>query len=127
MRVFATLVVAAFVTMTGTAAMAQSVKLKAHEIAALLAGNTATGDWEGIRYRQYFAADGTTIFASDGTRSTLGKWRVDVDRDEYQSFWPADAGWEGWYVMEYAGDYYWVSKSTPPTPFEVLEGQRLTE
>ena len=27
--------------------------------------------------------------------------------------------------MEYAGAYYWVSKSTPPTPFRVEEGQQL--
>jgi hypothetical protein len=27
--------------------------------------------------------------------------------------------------MEFSGDWYWVSKSTPPTPFEVLEGEQL--
>jgi hypothetical protein len=27
--------------------------------------------------------------------------------------------------MEYAGDWYWVSKTTPPTPFEIVEGQQL--
>ncbi|MFT6271786.1 MAG: hypothetical protein ACJA0F_000622 [Dinoroseobacter sp.] len=27
--------------------------------------------------------------------------------------------------MEFAGDFYWVSKSTPPTPFAMLEGQKL--
>ena len=37
----------------------------------------------------------------------------------------SDADWAGWYVMEFSGDWYWVSKSTPPTPFEVLEGEQL--
>jgi hypothetical protein len=27
--------------------------------------------------------------------------------------------------MEYAGSYFWVSKATPPTMFEVVEGEQL--
>lgn len=107
------------------AAVAQSVKLKAHEIEALLTGNTATGLWSGVEYKSFFGADGVTFFAQKGARTTRGKWRVDAERDEYQSIWPGDEGWEGWYVMEYAGDFYWVSKSTPPTPFRITPGQDL--
>ena len=106
-------------------AAAQSVKLKAHEIDALLKGNTAIGTWEGAKYRQYFASDGSTIYAQENARSTLGQWRIDAGKDEYQSIWPRDAEWEGWYVMEWAGDYFWVSKKTPPTPFQVVEGEQL--
>lgn len=106
-------------------AAAQSVKLKAAEIAALLEGNTAVGTWDGVAYRQYFAEDGVTIFGQEGARSARGQWRIDTERDEYQSIWPGDAAWEGWFVMEYSGDYFWVSKKTPPTPFTLLEGQRL--
>ena len=106
-------------------AQAQSVKLKPHEIEALLTGNTAVGKWEGASYRQFFDADGSTIYAQDGARSALGQWRVDEERSEYQSIWPRDADWEGWFVMEYAGDFYWVSKSTPPTPFKIEQGQQL--
>ena len=109
----------------GAPVQAQSVKLAGHEIDALLSGNTVVGKWEGVPYRQYFNADGTTIYAQENARSTVGKWRVDPERAEYQSIWPRDADWEGWFVMEYAGDFYWVSKSTPPTPFKVLEGQQL--
>ena len=43
-------------------AQAQSVKLKAHEIDTLLSGNTAVGKWDGTAYRQFFDADGTTIY-----------------------------------------------------------------
>ena len=106
-------------------AAAQSVKLQGYEIRALLTGNTAVGRWEGEKYRQYFDADGSTIYAQDGERSTLGEWRVDDELQEYQSIWPRDADWEGWFVMEYGGEFYWVSKATPPTKFEVLEGQQL--
>lgn len=106
-------------------AHAQAVKLKAHEIDALLSGNTAIGKWDGADYRQYFDPDGTTIYAQTGARSTRGEWRTDMDKDEYQSIWPRDADWEGWFVMEWDGTFYWVSKKTPPTPFELVEGEQL--
>jgi len=112
----------ALIAFAGTA-QAQSVKLQAHEIEALLTGNTAVGTWEGAPYRQFFAADGVTIYAQQGTRSARGEWRV--EGDEYQSHWPGDAEWEGWFVMEYAGQWFWVSKTTPPTPFEILSGEQL--
>ena len=106
-------------------ASAQSVKLQGYEIRALLTGNTAVGRWEGQKYRQFFGDDGVTIYAQEGARSTRGEWRVDDELQEYQSIWPNDADWEGWFVMEFGGTFYWVSKSTPPTPFEILEGQQL--
>lgn len=120
-----TVVVTACFALAALPASAQAVKLKAHEIVALLSGNTAVGTWEGVAYRQFFGADGQTIFAQAGTRSQLGQWRVDAQRDEYQSLWPRDADWEGWFVMEWAGEFFWVSKSTPPTPFRIEDGQQL--
>lgn len=104
-------------------AAAQAVKLQADEIIELLSGNTAIGLWGGTPYRQYFAPDGTTIFAQEGARSARGEWRT--VGEEYQSLWPDDSDWEGWYVMEYLGEYYWVSRATPPTPFDVVPGQQL--
>ena len=95
MKVFGTVAAAAFAGVLATQAAAQSVKLQAHEITALLSGNTAVGRWQGNQYRQFFGADGQTIFAQEGTRSTLGQWRLDLERDEYQSLWPDDAEWEG--------------------------------
>ena len=112
----------AFAVCAGSAD-AQSVKLRGNEIGALLTGNTAVGVWNGTPYRQYFNADGSTIFAQEGARSARGEWRV--EGEEYQSRWPGEEHWNGWFVMEYAGDWFWVSKSTPPTPFEVLEGEQL--
>lgn len=106
-------------------ATAQSVKLSGTEINALLSGNTAVGHWDGVAYRQYFGSDGVTIFARRGVRSARGAWRV--QEGEYQSIWPGDAEWEGWFVMEYAGDWFWVSKTTPPTPFAMVEGEQLVD
>lgn len=106
-------------------AQAQARKLQEDEILALLSDNTAVGMWEGQTYRQYFGPDGVTIFAQTGTRSARGEWRV--VGEEYQSIWQGDEDWEAWFVMEYLGDYYWVSRSTPPTPFEIEAGQQLVE
>ncbi|MEP4194868.1 MAG: hypothetical protein ABJL99_04445 [Aliishimia sp.] len=105
------------------AAEAQSVKLRGDEINILLSGNTAVGLWDGTPYRQYFDADGTTIFAQPNARPARGEWRV--EDEEYQSRWLGDTDWEGWFVMEFGGDWYWVSKTTPPTPFEVFDGEQL--
>ena len=79
------------------------------------------GAYSGVM-RQYFDPDGSTIYAQENARSTLGQWRV--EGEEFQSLWPSNNDWEGWFVMEFAGDFYWVSKTTPPTPFEVLEGSQ---
>lgn len=110
-------------TFVAAACHAQAVKLQGYEIKALISGNTAIGHWAGKPYRQYFDPDGTTIYAQEGSRSARGAWRI--AGDEYQSIWPADKDWQGWFVMEYAGDFYWVSKTTPPTPFRMEDGQQL--
>lgn len=102
---------------------AQSVKLRGNEIDILLSGNTAVGLWDGAPYRQFFDPDGSTIFAQPDARSARGEWRV--EGDEYQSRWPGETEWKGWLVMEYAGDWYWVSKATPPTPFKIVDGEQL--
>jgi len=117
--------IAVLLMLGASASHAQSVKLADHEISALLSGNTALGIWQGVQYRQYFAEDGTSIFAQEGTKSALGRWRVDTTADEFQSIWARDTIWEGWYIMVYAGAFFWVSKSTPPTLFKVVEGQNL--
>lgn len=106
-------------------AHAQAVKLTGAEIIQLLSGNTAIGRWEGVKYRQYFAPDGITIFAQEGARSARGQWQVNDATQEYESIWPGDESWEGWFVMSFGDTFYWVSKTTPPTPFQVLDGQVL--
>ena len=78
-------ILAGLLAMLATPVAAQSVKLQTLEITALLLGNTAVGTWAGANYRQYFDPDGTTIYAVDGSRSTLGEWRV--QDGTYESLW----------------------------------------
>ncbi|MEJ6389419.1 hypothetical protein [Gymnodinialimonas ulvae] len=121
------LTTAAIWAATALNAQPVAVQLDADEVTALLTGNTAIGDWDGVPYRQYFGEDGVTLFAQTEARTTRGQWRIDPESDEYQSLWPGDDDWEGWIVMVWMDEYYWLSRSTPPTVFEVVEGQQLVE
>ena len=114
-------------TLCASALHAQAVKLSGEEIRALLVGNTAIGRWDGAKYRRCVGGDGVTSYAQEGARSARGEWRVDDAAQEYQSIWPGDEDWEGWFVMEFGDTFYWVSRSTPPTPFQMLDGQQLVD
>lgn len=105
-------------------AFAEDVKLTATEIADLLRGHTAIGMWQGTPYRQYFNADGSTIYAAKDQRSTLGKWRVDSTRDLYESWWDG-SDWEVWGIIRRDGQLYWTGPGIEAEPFEILDGQQL--
>ena len=105
-------------------AFAQEAPLTASEIATLLRGNTAIGTWQGTEYRQYFNADGSTIYAAKGQRSTLGEWRVDPARDLYESWWEG-SGWEAWGVIRRDGALFWIGPEINAEPFRMIEGQQL--
>ncbi|ABG33318.1 hypothetical protein CEP88_08610 [Roseobacter denitrificans] len=125
MKAISTLCAVAIAVFAALPATAQAVKLKAYEIEILLSGNTVFGQWDGVEYRQFFGEAGETIFASSDAGSLQGDWRVDAQRDELQSIWRNAPEWKSWFVMEWDGDFYWVSKSTPPTPFRVEEGNQM--
>ena len=105
-------------------APADEVRLTATEIGDLLRGRTAIGTWQGTPYRQYFYADGTTIFAPKGQRSTRGEWRIDPARDVYESWWEGP-GWEAWSVIRREGSLYWTGSGIEPEPFVMVDGQDL--
>lgn len=106
-------------------ASAQAVKLDGKEIRKLLTGNTAIGRLDGKNYRLYFEDDSKITLEHDGETSTKGEWRVDDEVSEYQSILQGEENWTGLFVMKFGDTFYWVSKATPPTPFQVIEGQQL--
>ena len=97
--------------------------LTAREIDTLLSGKTAIGVWAGSEYRQYFNPDGSTIYAQYGSRSALGKWRVDASTNQYESWWET-SGWESWGVTQENGTYYWTGNGEK-FAFEIVNGQQL--
>ena len=98
--------------------------LTAAEIETLLTGNTAVGQWSGKNYRQFFSDDGSTIYAQEGVRSSLGQWRVNRSKNLYESWWQRSE-WTGYPVATDGKLYYWISHSLPPQSFEILSGQQL--
>ena len=111
---------------TGSAiAQGQAEKLSGEQIRAVLTGNTALGRWDGVPYRRFFGPDGVTVWAQKDAQPVERTWRVDDRTQEYQSQRSGDLDWEGWFVMDYGRTLYWVSHSTPPTPFHVVPGKQL--
>ena len=115
----------AFALFVASLANAQSVKLTSIQISEILNGNTASGKWDGDVYHQYFDADGTTTMIKVDDFKKIGKWKINAETEEFLSKFPGDIDWQSLYVMEYLSDYYWVSKTTPPTKFKIEIGKKL--
>jgi hypothetical protein len=114
-------------SITSSNVLADNRTLTADEIKELLSGNTAVGRWIDHNYRQYFGADGTTIYAQEGTRSSTGRWRVNRKRNHYESWWEQSDWGAGFTIALMDGVYYWVSSTgtTEPQSFRVVAGQQL--
>ena len=115
----------ALVLFASSLANAQSVKLTSVQISEILNGNTASGKWDGEVYHQYFDVDGNTTIIKAGDLKKIGKWKINDDTEEFLSRFHGDIDWQSWFIMEYSGDYYWVSKKTPPTKFKIEIGNKL--
>lgn len=106
-------------------AMADEVRLTAAQIEELLAGNTISGTWSGTEYKQYYGADGFTVYVpADGSHDE-GKWRVDAAEDAYDSWWSA-TGWVSYEVVRDDDTYYWLDGDGGRHPFSVLEGKQVS-
>lgn len=101
--------------------------LTAEEIKQLLGGNTAVGHWIDHNYRQYFGVDGSTIYAQENSRSSVGRWRTNSTRNHYESWWEQSGWGAGFSIVLKDNVYYWVSSTgtTEPQSFEVVPGQQL--
>jgi len=99
LKSFAGLVFAAIVTLGLTSiANAQERKLNAAEIEKALSGNTVDGDWKGTAFKQYFAPDGGTTYVAKGSPPSIGKWKVDAEKDQYCSWWQG-TGWDCYNIL----------------------------
>lgn len=108
------------------AALAEPRPLGDEEIARALSGFTAIGTWDGRSYRQYFAADGRTLYQEEGAPLTTGRWKVENGR--YCSDWtPPDLNGTSWgcYEVLLEGDrFYWRSQQRQES-FRLEAGNRL--
>lgn len=88
--------------LTGTAS-AEERKLSAAEIETALSGNTVDGDWKGTAFKQFFAADGGTTYVAAGSPPSIGKWKVDSEKDQYCSWWQG-TGWDCYNILSSGPD-----------------------
>lgn len=104
--------------------LAANVKLSASEIEAALAGNTIIGTWSGAAYRQYFAADGSTIYLPKDGKRDEGRWRTNPETNDYESWWRS-TGWTPYAMVRTEdGGFAWVNGDRLET-FRVLEGRQI--
>ena len=104
-------------------AQAEERSLQADEIEKLLTGNTISGTWSGRAYKQYYGTGGFTVYVTARGRADQGRWRVNHDTNQYESWWQI-TGWGAYTLVETSGGYAWVhGKSLQP--FEVLEGKQV--
>lgn len=120
LRILSFLVTAFYAVETSAEAMV----VNADEIIKLLTGNTAIGAWNGTDYRQYFHEDGSTIYATRNSQSSLGKWRVDTTNNIYQSLWN-EGRWDSYMVLRNGEDLLWLDVGKVTYSFKVLPGQQL--
>ncbi|MEI4260501.1 hypothetical protein [Roseovarius sp. D0-M9] len=105
--------------------VAQETNMSVAELEQLLTGNTAEGVWDGVRYKSYFGPDGTTVYDPQDGDALTGKWRVNPDTGNFESFWDA-VGWTPYAVLQTDSGYAWV-RGGELYPFDVIEGRNLVE
>lgn len=99
----------------------------ASDIQAALSGRTAFEASKTYRpWRQYFAADGTTIYFGDGP-SSIGKW--EVRGNQYCSLWPPVRDWECYNVeiVPATGAAYsivWIAKDGSRIVADLYDGEQ---
>ena len=91
-------------TPPGTAAPPSAAELK-----ALISGNSATGNWEGRPYKQYFSANGSTRYDEEGRRPSSGSWRIN-EKGQYCSTWPPSSNETCYNVLVNGQTIYWSSR-----------------
>jgi len=110
--------------LTALGAQAANVRLSAGEIEALLTGNTIIGTWSGAAYRQYFAADGTTVYQPESGKQDEGRWRVNPQTNDYESWWRS-TGWTPYALVRTGtGGLAWVNGDRLE-PFEIRSGRQM--
>lgn len=80
------------------------------QIVEALAGKTAAGEYGGRAFRQYFGAEGETVYLSEGGRPDKGKWRAS-ENNEYCSWW-MQAGWTCYRMTGEGERVTWLSDGT---------------
>ena len=107
------------------AAHAQEPNMTAAELEDLLTGNTVEGQWDGVGYKSYFGPNGTTIYDPQDGDALTGRWRVNQQTGQFESFWDA-VGWTSYSVLRTAAGYAW-GRDGKTYPFAIVEGRTVAD
>ena len=128
-RAFTAIAAAGVLALSGAAsageeaADAVTVQMTAAQIEDLLAGNTVMGTWSGSNYTQYYGEDDFTVYIPEGGEPDEGKWRVNADTDDYESWWRS-TGWTP-YAIVMTNDGYAFVNGEYLEQFDVFEGKQV--
>ncbi|SLN29783.1 hypothetical protein ROA7450_01282 [Roseovarius albus] len=103
---------------------AEERQLTASEIEVLLTGNTVSGTWSGTPYKQYYGEGGFTMYVPKGGPPDQGRWRVNHETNQYESWWHM-TNWTPYTVVETDDGLAWVNGETLQH-FEVLDGRQVS-
>ena len=108
----------AIATILPSTSLAEPIALTAPEIETLLTGQTISGEWSGTPYRQLFDANGQTIYTPENGRVEYGRWRVNRETDQYESYWER-SGWSPYGVAQDGDTFFWVQSNGTLQAFAV--------
>lgn len=115
---------AALLMFLASPVLAEAERLTAAQIAELLTGNTAVGEFRGKAFRQYFRNDGSTSFRREGQgRADIGKWRT-TDDDEYCAWW-ATGGWSCYWMSRNGDTVTWHYEDKIAYPAVMVPGEQM--
>ena len=97
--------------------------VSAPELQDLLSGNTITGTWSGTKYTQFFSDEGATVYIPAGRQPEIGRWRVNAQTGQYESWWE-QSGWSRYTVIRTEDGYGW-KRGDGYEPFTVQQGKQI--
>lgn len=119
MKLLSCLVIVLFAGMYNlSTALADEQTLSSTQIQKLLNGNSIQGTWHGRNYTQTFYADGNTSYKEGNNRPTFGEWRVNAEKDTFESRWGGPS-WTAYHILISENKYYWVPEVGEKQPFEM--------
>ncbi|MAO26226.1 hypothetical protein KO491_04155 [Roseovarius nubinhibens] len=110
--------------LAGASAGASETALNGQEVYQLLRGNTASGLWQGTPYKSYFDPNGATLYMPQTGEPALGKWRINPDTGQYESWWE-HVGWTSYTVVRTDTGLAWVHEGQNHA-FTIESGRQLS-
>jgi len=109
---------------SASAAQAGEEPLTGTQIKEILSGNTVFGEQKGTPWKQYFDADGATVYISGDDAPSPGRWTV--RGDHFCSQWPPSENWDCYKMTGADQNVTWIFEGGgDPWPAKVVPGRQI--